>query len=405
MYLPLEDLSMFNGGTYRVGIVGSGFIGRGLALALENVPDLGISGVVTRSNLSERSDYPFPELLTHDLGEVMRSSDLIVECTGDVAYATEVIDEVMRERLPVVTMDAEVHVTTGSYLAGRGLLTEAEGDQPGCLAAFRENVLQMGFTPLVYGNIKRFLNHHPTLEEMQFWSKKQGISLPQVTAFTDGTKVQIEQALVANGLQADIAVSGLLGIESNDITDGAHTLADGARRLERPISDYVLSPNAPAGVFIAAEHDEGQRDYLQYLKLGDGPYYILVQNFHLCHLEIQKTIRRILRGGDILLNNTTTPRISVAAVAKKKLEAGTCIDRGIGSFEVRGECVRIAENPEHVPIGLLNEAVVQREIEPGARLTMEDVELPDNLATRAWHETLSRVLEPATEARVDGQAL
>ena len=40
----------------------------------------------------------------------------------------------------------------------------------------------MGFFPLVYGNIKGFLNYNPTMEDMKFWSKKNGISLNQVTS-------------------------------------------------------------------------------------------------------------------------------------------------------------------------------------------------------------------------------
>ena len=45
--------------------------------------------------------------------------------------------------------------------------------------------------------MKGFLNHHPTPGEMRYWAKRQGISLRQVTSFTDGTKIQIEQAFVA----------------------------------------------------------------------------------------------------------------------------------------------------------------------------------------------------------------
>ncbi|MEM9663836.1 MAG: NAD(P)-dependent oxidoreductase, partial [Bacteroidota bacterium] len=281
----------------HIGIIGSGFIARGLTWALEAEPGLDVCWVLTRSRIADRTDFPFPKLLTNKVEDLLRDADLVVECSGDVLHATEVVGQVMEAGLPVITMDAEFQVTTGSHFVGRGLLTEAEGDQPGCLAALRENVVQMGFQPLVYGNIKRFLNHHPTPEEMRFWGRKQGITLPQVTAFTDGTKVQIEQALVANGLGADIAVTGLLGIQSKSVEAGATMLADGAKRIGQPISDYILAPDAPAGVFIAAEHDQAQQDYLRYLKLGDGPYYVLLQTFHLCHLEIQKTIRRLQRGG------------------------------------------------------------------------------------------------------------
>ncbi len=58
----------------------------------------------------------------------------------------------------------------------------------------------MGFKPVVYENIKGFLNTSPSKEDMEFWSKRNGTTLGMTTSFTDGTKVQIEQALVANGL-------------------------------------------------------------------------------------------------------------------------------------------------------------------------------------------------------------
>ncbi|MCJ7523307.1 MAG: NAD(P)-dependent oxidoreductase, partial [Dehalococcoidia bacterium] len=58
--------------------------------------------------------------------------------------------------------------------------------------------------------------------------------------------------------------------------------------------------------------------------------------------------------------------------------------RGSGSFDVRGIAVRIADNPNHVPIGLLMNAVVNRRIEPGQQISFDDVELPESLALRAW---------------------
>ncbi len=93
----------------------------------------------------------------------------------------------------------------------------------------------------------------------------------------------------------------------------------------------------------------------------------------------------------ILLNNTLHPRISVAAIAKRKLTKGTRIERGIGSFEVRGEAVRILDEPDHVPIGLLADAVLTRDVEAGELLRFDDVELPDTLALHAWQTILERV--------------
>lgn len=371
----------------RVGVVGTGFIAKGLTLALAEQPDLTVCGVLTRTNPLTRSDFPRQDLLTRSVDELISNADVVVECSGDVIHATAVIDRAMEASVPVVTMDAEMHVTTGSYFARKGFITEAEGDQPGCLAALREEVLQMGFRPVVYGNVKGFLNHCPNRHEMEFWAKKQNISLDKVISFTDGTKVEIEQALVANGTGSDIAVPGLLGIASEDVPTGAIALAERASIAGCPISDYILSPKSPPGVFVVARHDERQKASLAYFKMGEGPYYVLLRNFHLCHLEIAKTIRRVLKGGGVLLNNGVNPAIGIAAVAKRRLVPGDLIRRGIGSFDVRGVAIRIADQPKHVPIGLLANAAVAKRIEPGQLIASDDVELPESLALQAWRET------------------
>jgi predicted homoserine dehydrogenase-like protein len=296
----------------------------------------------------------------------------------------------MEAGLKVVTMNSELQITSGSWLAKKGFITEAEGDQPGSIAAFYKEVTAMGFKPIVLGNIKGFLNHAPVEEEMKYWATKQGISRDQVTAFTDGTKIQIEQTLVANGLGANIAQRGMLGIECVDHRDGAKILAEKADSLGITISDYVLSSKSPAGVFIAAKHEVGQAPFLRYLKLGDGPYYVLTRPFHLCHLEISKTIRQVLRGEGVLLNNGYNPKISVAAIAKRRIVPGEIIQRGIGSFIVRGEAIKISENPHHVPIGLLFNVIIKRRIEPGQIINFDDIEIPESQALKAWQETIKK---------------
>ncbi len=375
----------------RVGIVGTGFIARGLSYALQNDLSLDISRVLTRRNPEQVKGLAVEERqITASSHELIDESDIIVECSGDPVYATGIVSEAMDAGLKVVTMDSELHITSGSWLAKKGFITEAEGDQPGSIAAFYKEVVEMGFEPIVLGNIKGFLNRTPVENEMKYWATKQGISLNQVIAFTDGTKIQIEQALVANGLGADIAQRGMLGIECIDHQDGAKRLAERAGSLGTTISDYVLSPKSPAGVFITAKHKAEQAPYLKYLKLGDGPYYVLTRPFHLCHLEISKTIKQVLRGEGVLLNNGVNPQISVATIAKRKLIPGEIIKRGIGSFTVRGEAIKIAENPQHVPIGLVSNAVLKRYVEPGQIINFDDVEIPESQALVAWQETIKQ---------------
>jgi predicted homoserine dehydrogenase-like protein len=369
----------------RIGIVGTGYIAKGILMALSRTDDLEVTQVFTHSSPERRTDYPRPALLTNSIDDLVSDADIVVVASGDPIRATEPVEAAIEASLPVVTMDAELQVTVGSHFSRRGYFMEAEGDQPGCLAALDEEARAMGFSPLVYGNLKGFLNHHPTLEEMRYWSGIQGISLDKTVAFTDGTKVQIEQALVANGLGAAIARDGLLGPSAPDVASGGAELAQTAEKLGAPLSDYLLGvPGAPAGVFLTARHEDEARDYLRYYKMGDGPHYTLLRNYHLCHFEVAKTVRRALEGRAPLLNNGPSPTVQVVGVAKRALAEGEVLRHPIGSFDVRGVAVKTADHPSHVPLGLLDGARLVRPVPPEGTITLDDVVLAESRALELW---------------------
>jgi len=378
----------------RIGIAGTGFVARHLALELAHRPDWRLSAVLTRRPRGTVVGFP-DEVVVDSIDALIERAEILVECTGNVLRGTELVERALAAGRPVVTYAAELHVTTGSAFAGCGLLTEAEGDQPGSLAALAEEARSMGFEPLVYGNLKGFLDRDPSPGSMQYWAERQGLSLPMVTAFTDGTKLQVEQCLVGNGLGADIACEELSGPAEDDLARGARILAETAERLGRPITDYLLGRGFPHGVFLVARHREEQRAALRYLKMGDGPFYTLVKPQVLVHLEAFKTLERIRSGKGPLLDNSPRPRLSVAAVAKRRLEPGTRIANGIGSFDLRGICVRIAERPDHLPIGLCRDLVIRRRVERGEVLRFEDVELPPSRALELWGEIRAGALAAA----------
>lgn len=374
----------------RIGVVGTGPMAESFVkLVARHHPDLCVSRVLTRRPLDSLTAFPQEGVLTGSLDDLVDHSDVVVECSGDVMHGTAVVERAFEAGLPVVTLNTELHVTTGSYLAGKGRFTEAEGDQPGSLAALHEEAVQMGFRPLVYGNMKGFRNLDPSREDMAYWAERQKISLANTTGATDGTKVQMEQVFVANGFGATITRQGLEGPESASLEEAAHALASRADAIGMPIADYVLASGwAPTGVFIVCRHDEDLVDLLHYFKLGHGPYYLLVKPFHLCSLEITKTVRRMLAGGSPLLNNSQDPTLSIGAVAKRALRPGQCVERGSGGFELRGEALKICEAPGHVPIGIIHGAVMKRAVDPGQLLTFDDIEVPESRAQTIARATI-----------------
>ncbi|MEZ5701519.1 MAG: hypothetical protein R3E42_05440 [Burkholderiaceae bacterium] len=309
--------------TPRIGLVGTGFIASGFARLIHNhAPDLSISAVLTRRPLEQASDFPLTDKLTHSLQQLIDESDVVVECSGDVLHATDVVDHALRAGKPVVTMNSEFHVTTGSYFADKGLLTEAEGDQPGSIAALREEAIMMGFKPLVYGNMKGFLNHSPTPEEMAYWAGKQGISVAQTTSFTDGTKIQIEQALVANGFGATIAQQGMQGPKGHRRHQGSHRPGPRCGRT-RPGHRRLRAGPWKCRCVCGRHPRQIGMESAQLPQAGGWSLLRSGAPFHLCQYEIIKTLRRVLNGGGVLLNNSSKPTISIVGIAKAELNPGT----------------------------------------------------------------------------------
>lgn len=389
-------------GKLRIGVFGTGFIAREVWRMTQASEEMQIVKFLTRRPLNS-IDWLDDTLLTHSVDEVIEAADIIFDATGDPIHSTVAVETALRAGRKVLTMHAELHVTTGSYLSDLGYLTEADGDQPGVMALLDREARAMGFEPLAYVNIKGFLNLNPTRKDMEYWSKRQHLSLVETTAFTDGTKLQIEQALIANGLGASIARSGMIGPKTEGIAD-TDSLVAAAREIGKPISDYVLCPKAPPGIFILADHSVAEQNpyYGPYEKLltTEKSAYALVRPYHLCALEVPKSLAAIADGAPPLMTNSRVPRISVRGVAKHNLAVGDVISHPIGGFDVRGEAINSLEQPDHVPIGLLYGAHLKRQVAAGDAVTFDDVDLPESRALEIWQTELRPRIEASANEPV-----
>jgi len=367
----------------KIGIVGTGFIATGLYYAIEASDNFTTSNILTRRDLKTIKDLP-QEILTHSFEDFLEDIDIVFECSGDVYHATDIIMAATQANKKVVTMNSEFHVTAGTYFIKRGhYVTEADGDQPGCLARLKQEIEGMGFDPLAYVNLKGFLNPDPVLEDMIYWSEKQQLALNQVISFTDGTKVQIEQAIVANGLGATIAQDGLIGSTVETLYDMDY-LVRASIEANQPLSDYVLCKGSPPGILIVAKNKEADRrpGYLAFSKIRtkENLAYVLLRPYHLCYLESLNTLSKVVAGEAMLLNNSISPTITVGAVAKKAIKKDDIIALGAGGFDVRGMAIKIEGNKDKVPVCLLKNTRVKRDIKEGQLLTFEDVELEPSQA-------------------------
>lgn len=387
-------------GPCRVGISGTGFVARAVFQVLRNRPDFEVTGVLTRRDPALSADG-FPEgLLTNSTDRLIERADIVFECSGDAMHAAGVLLRAGEAGRKLATLNSEAQVTIGSALLQRGFsITEAHGDQPGAQAELHREVTEFGFEPLVYVNFKGFHDDNPSRENMEYWSKRQKSSLRAVTSYTDGTKMQIEQILVANHFGAGIAQQGMIGGEKDDLLDLDYMVEAARAHGDGPICDWIVHAKGPKGVLILATSAEADMlpDYSVFSKIRTrgGLAYMLLKPHYFVHLEVPKTLREIVAGRPPLITNGLKPQVMISAVAKKPIPAGTLIETGLGGFEFRGEALELAGNETAVPITLLDGARIRRSLEPGETLHEADVDLPDSLAARLYRESLEFEAEQA----------
>ncbi len=76
----------------------------------------------------------------------------------------------------------------------------------------------------------------------------------------------------------------------------------------------------------------------------------------------------------------------VASISKKELKAGTSIKNGLGSVEFMGWNHKY--DKDIVPITLLKDVIIKKDLPANKILTFDDIEYKDNLATKIWRENV-----------------
>jgi len=338
--------------------------------------------------------------------------DVLVEATGSLRYAAQVVERALQHRVDVVLLNAEVQCLLGLLLedvaqrAG-AVLTSDAGDQHGVLARMIDEMRLWGMEIVMAGNIKGFLDRYATPASIAGEAAKRGLNPVMCAAFTDGTKLNIEMALVANATGLLPTARGMLGPRVRHVME-VDQVFDLPSLRHPGVVDYVIGAEPGGGVFLVGHSDDPlQQELLRYYKMGDGPFYVAYRPYHLCHLETPLAIATAALQRTSILAVRRPSVAEVAAFAKMDLEAGTVIPIGIGGPHVYGQIdhVSVCTALGGVPISLLEavglEAPRMRRAMPRDHLiTWDDIDLPESSLMEAWHrqQELVEAMELATAA-------
>ncbi|MEH2411311.1 NAD(P)H-dependent oxidoreductase [Nostoc sp.] len=398
------------GNPIKVGMIGAGFMGRGIANQIVNsVPGMelvaisnrqidaakqayseaGIENIQVVGTVSELEDAIAngEYAVTEDAKLLCRAEgiDALIEVTGAVEFGAVIVMEAIAHCKHVIMMNAELDGTIGPILkvyadkAGV-ILSACDGDQPGVQMNLYRFVKSIGLTPLLCGNIKGLQDPYRNPTTQEGFAKRWGQKPHMVASFADGTKISFEQAIVANATGMKVAKRGMLGYDFNGYVDEMTQLYDVEELKELGgIVDYVVGAKPGPGVYVFATHDDPkQRHYLNLYKLGEGPLYSFYTPYHLCHFEVPLSVARAVLFGDAVMSPLAGPLVDVVTTAKIDLKAGETLD-GIGYYMTYGQCENsdIVQQQNLLPIGLAEGCRLKRDISKDQVLTYEDVELPE----------------------------
>ncbi len=392
----------------RVGLVGAGQMGTGLAAQLLRMPGITLSAVLdvqkerAEDALGQAGITPDPAddvdkaaqaierggsvALTaiDDLGGL--PLDIVVEATGVPDVGARIAVEGLAAGINVATLTVESDVTVGGYMAqlaqeSTALYSVCRGDEPVETKILVDYARDLNFEVICAGKGKNNpLDVYATPESLTERAAGKQMNPKMLTSFVDGSKAMIEMASLANTTGLGVSKRGMHGPASTVPTlHQTFALKEDGGILERAgVVDYCTGPVAPGVFVVVRTEDPYVHHEMTYLQMGDGPYFALYRPYHLASLEAPLTVyEMVLDHRPSLTSEHWTAE--VGAQAKRPLTAGEKVD-GIGGSMVRG-LIDPSEDFARdglVPLGVLSGAVLKRDVPTDHTLTYDDVELNES---------------------------
>src|SRR5258706_3958435 len=344
----------------RAAVIGAGFMGKGLVYQLSKMPGMHPALVVNRT--PERaiaayveSGYKRQHILVSDdpkalataamerrpavsaeseIAGAVSTLDVAIEATGAVELGAREALACIRNKKHFISLNAETDGTLGCLLKKKAddagcVYSNADGDQPGVIMRMIEYGRGWGFDVLAAVNCKGFMNIDATPDSIREWAVKQNTSPRMTCAFTDGTKMNIEQNVVCNATGLIPAKRGMIGVK----TDQKNAIKDFEATGALPtgngpgIVDYTLAGDFGGGIFILArgKNPEFVQPYLRYLKMGDGPDSLFFRPYHLCHIETPLSAAEAVVYREPTVAPMGEPVAPTVTLAKRDVKAGALL--------------------------------------------------------------------------------
>jgi predicted homoserine dehydrogenase-like protein len=328
--------------------------------------------------------------------------DVFMEATNSIGEAAEFIITALQHNKHVANMNYETDLMFSPHFMKlaeeKGLVYSAcDGDQPTSTKAVIDEMEFMGFKLVMAGNIKGYLDRYVDPTTIIPEADKRDLDYRMCSAYTDGSKLCVEQAVIANALGLRTAVPGMYGprmARVEDIFDhfDFEALWDG----ENAIVDYVLGATPKGGVYAVGYCDHfHQMKTMAYLpsENGKGPFYVFAKPYHLGHFESMATVARAFLDKQAVLIPKYGMNTNVYAYAKRDLKAGDTLD-GLGGYACYGLIENLDEDAAApgIPICLAEKVTLKKDVRKDEKVMLEDVDYdPNSFTFKLYDQSIKAV--------------
>jgi len=395
----------------KIGIVGIGSIGRGMVLQSALTPGIECSAIADINlaraiEVAKQFNYNYKivdnlsamteaiqkgQLAVCEDGNLIaccEQIDVFLEATSSIIGGALYGEKALDHNQHLIMMNYEADLMYGSYLMSKArsnnlLYTVCDGDQPAVIKRIIDEVEFMGFKTVMAGNMKGFLDRHVTPNSMKGEAEKRDLDPKMCSSYSDGTKLCVEMAVMANGIDGYTATPGMFGPKMSSI----HEIFDhfDFQKIwngKNPIVDFVLGAKPSGGVFVIGYTDHPyQKSTLNWLPpdMGPGPFYLFYRPYHLCHFEFAATVAEVVLNKRAVLKSDFGFKTNVYAYAKKDLKKGETLD-GLGGYGSYGLIENCSDNQVKagLPICLAENIKLKRDLRKDEKIYLEDIEYDAN---------------------------
>ena len=397
--------NQFKNSNLNVALVGAGQMGQGIVSQISKQEKIHLSYIIDRNREKaeeavaryKKNKLDLPSIETDLISLDLLDVDVVIEATGSPISGAIVSEFVLNQGIDLILLNVETEATIGLELRkiaqeNNCVVTVGHGDEPTAAMELYNFAKDLSFDVISIGKGKNnIFDQFAIPTDLENEANKKKMSSKMLTSFVDGTKTMVEMTALANAIGFTVDKGGMHGPQAT--YDRLNKIfipkEKGGILSNQKVVDFAFGI-APGVFTVIYSEDEYVNYEMEYLKMGEGPYWTLYRPYHLTSLEIPRTIMHLAVNKDTILNAKTW-NVYVASYAKKDMDKGDKLD-SIGGHSYYGVATNKSHKGDYLPVGIAENATLTEPVKKGSPILLNQVEIEQNTIYSMWKDQEEKLL-------------